>query len=469
MATTPIYLTVVAFPDFDGAETAFKQLPSVAVVRWVKAAVVMRKDATGKLTVKDVGLTPGKGAAGGLVLGGLVGVLTGGAGLALAGLGGLLSGHAVKRSRQAHLSPDLVREIAAALAPGSSLILAAGDAPLPESSEAQLSDLSGDVFSTTLDANTVTRLEAHQDAAHEALTSRLEQVAAGSSVPYKRIHVIVNPASGKAEPVLSTLNHVFRPYGVEWSVSITQKYGDATAFARAAVEAGYDLVAGYGGDGTQHEVANGLMGSGVVMGVLPGGTGNGFATELGLPKQLEPAVQLLCTSHSRRQIDVAQVGEEYFIQRLFTGIEPEEQTSREEKDKYGTIAYLFRDIKRMRNVQDVPYRLRVDGEETEVMGHKCYVVNSAMAGTGLSLSRSFQVDDGLLDVFILTRDLKSMTAAADRFLNLQGESASLYYWRGRQIEIEAAPSQPVWMDGEYIQRTPVNVQVRPLALTVAVA
>jgi YegS/Rv2252/BmrU family lipid kinase len=241
-----------------------------------------------------------------------------------------------------------------------------------------------------------------------------------------------------------------------------------TAFARQAAEAGFDLVAGYGGDGTQHEIANGVMGTGVPMGVLPGGTGNGFGNELGVPKVLEPAVELLCTSHNQRKIDIAQVEEGYFVQRLFTGIEPDEQTSREEKDKYGTFAYLVRDVRRMKEIQDIPYKLRIDGEEIEVMGYKCYVVNSATAGTGMSISREFAVDDGYLDVFMLSRDRKSSQAALERFFNLKTEKAGMYYWRGQEIEIDAGVDQPVWTDGEYTGRTPVSIKVQPRGLTVAV-
>ena len=111
-----------------------------------------------------------------------------------------------------------------------------------------------------------------------------------SDVPYAKIHVVINPASGKDEPILNTINDVFHQHGVDWEVSVTKKYGDATEQAKAAIAAGADLVVGYGGDGTQHEIANAVMsaaaetGRSVPMGILPGGTGNGFAREMDAPK-----------------------------------------------------------------------------------------------------------------------------------------------------------------------------------------
>jgi len=125
-----------------------------------------------------------------------------------------------------------------------------------------------------------------------------------TSPPYQRIYLVLNPAAGGDEPVINTINDVFHPAGIQWEVDVTHKYGDAQELARKAAEAGYDLVAGYGGDGTQHEIANGLIGTGVTMGVLPGGTGNGFCREMGLPDKLKPALEILATSHNVKNIDV---------------------------------------------------------------------------------------------------------------------------------------------------------------------
>ena len=98
----------------------------------------------------------------------------------------------------------------------------------------------------------------------------------GQKLPYRRVHVVINPASGKDEPILNVLNDVFRQHGVTWDVSVTHGYGDAAAQARAAIADGVDLVAGYGGDGTQHEIANAVLGAAAdlgrttPMGILPG-------------------------------------------------------------------------------------------------------------------------------------------------------------------------------------------------------
>ena len=294
-----------------------------------------------------------------------------------------------------------------------------------------------------------------------------------SESPYKKIHVVINPASGKDEPVLNVLNDVFHQYeDIEWTISITKKFGDATTQAREAAEAGADLVAGYGGDGTQHEIANGILGTSAVLGVLPGGTGNGFATELSTPKELRPAVELLCSGGQIRNIDVVKMGEEYFVQRLYVGIEPEEQTSRADKDKYGTFAYAINAYNRARSKKqkEFDYKVTLDGEEHVFKCAKLYVVNAAMAGTGISVTGKIsKPDDGFLEIFVMSSEnMKTLSAAADRALNLNTKAANEFIKQGKVISIDTDPDQPVWTDGEYTGRTPISMEVVPGALPVVV-
>jgi diacylglycerol kinase family enzyme len=204
------------------------------------------------------------------------------------------------------------------------------------------------------------------------------------------------------------------------------------------------------------------------MGILPGGTGNGFAREMGIPKLAE-AVELLCTSRKLRPIDVATVNDQYFIQRMYVGIEPEEQTSREMKDKYGVMAYAVNIAKRSRNSTTVHYRAVVDGEAMEFDAAKAYVVNSGMMGTGLSITHKYAIDDGYLDAYFLDRgNMDTLYAAGDRFLNLSTSMADKYYRQFKELTLETDPDQPVWSDGEYVCRTPVTVRVVPGALPIVV-
>ena len=212
------------------------------------------------------------------------------------------------------------------------------------------------------------------------------------------------------------------------------------------------------------------------MGILPGGTGNGFAREMGTPGTLREATELLCTSHNTRAVDVgrlrdlgqAQVSDRYFIQRLYVGVEPEEQASRELKDKYGVFAYVVTATQLAHNETGMHCRAELDGEVIEFEASKVYVVNSGMMGSGLKITHTYSVDDGLLDCFLIDKHAYStMLAAAARFLDLP-VGGSRYQRQVRTFKIETQPDQPVWTDGEYVGRTPVSVDVLTGTLAVVV-
>lgn len=290
------------------------------------------------------------------------------------------------------------------------------------------------------------------------------------STDRKRIHVVVNPAAGQDEPILNTLNAVFRAHDIDWDISITKAFGDATRLARQAADDGYDIVAGYGGDGTQHEIANAVLGSDAIMGVLPGGTGNNFARELGTPLDLRGATELLATSENVRRVDVIDSGESVFILRLLAGIEPEQQTTREDKDRWGKLAYVANTVRMAQETSEVEFRVTIDGAVAEVRAMVLYVVNAATNDTGVNIAgERSSIDDGLMDVFILnSHELQTLAAFSERVLNLSAEESDQYFHQGRELRIEATPDQAIWTDGELIGRTPISLKVLPGALRVVV-
>jgi YegS/Rv2252/BmrU family lipid kinase len=286
----------------------------------------------------------------------------------------------------------------------------------------------------------------------------------------KRIHVVINPAAGQDEPILNTLNDALGPHDIDWDVSVTHGFGDAARLARKAADDGYHIVAGYGGDGTQHEIANGVLGTEAVMGVLAGGTGNNFARELGTPLDLRAATELLCTSQKVRHVDVVDIGESVFILRLLAGIEPEQQATREDKDRWGKLAYVVNTLRQTQETTEAEFRLTVDGQSAVSQAMVLYVVIAATNDAGVNIvGERSSIDDGLMDAFVLnTHELETLAAFSGRVLNLDSESAGQYFHQGREMHIEATPEQAIWADGELIGRTPISLKVLPGALPVLV-
>ena len=235
MKAQSVYLVVAAFNGMDNAEAALSRVKKPD--RAIPSAVVMQKDAEEQVQFKDVGLTPRKGAVGGIVLGGVVGLATGGTALALGALGGLVGSRSTKRKQAAHILPQHLSQVAGSLGPDSSAIIAVSKHPLSPEAATELEDMGAELFQVTIRPEMLDHLDDHADEAYATLLEALAEKTGGQakvSVPYARIHVVVNPASGKDEPILNVLNRAFGHHGVEWEVSITRKYGDATEVARRA-------------------------------------------------------------------------------------------------------------------------------------------------------------------------------------------------------------------------------------------
>src|SRR5438128_2386565 len=118
-------------------------------------------------------------------------------------------------------------------------------------------------------------------------------VEASTAPKFRRVHIIINPASGQDRPVLSILNDVFQPSGIDWDVSVTKDAGDGRRYALAALESGVDAIGVYGGDGTVNEVASALVGTDTPLAIFPGGTANVMSVELGIPSDLLEACALV--------------------------------------------------------------------------------------------------------------------------------------------------------------------------------
>jgi len=289
----------------------------------------------------------------------------------------------------------------------------------------------------------------------------------------KKVHIIINPASGQPQPILNQLNDVLYPAGVAWNASITNQSGDAARFTRQAIEDGAEVVGAYGGDGTVMEVAQAVQGGEIPMAILPGGTANLMSVELGIPKDLAKAAQIMIDPESQiRRIDMGQVGEKQFMLRVGMGFAGEKVklADRELKDRWGILAYSIAGLKALSTVKSARYRITVDGVEYKSDGKSCLIDNAGNLGMpGVMASKDINVSDGLLDV-ILVRDASvgSLMAVGAEIIGRGSQSEGFQLWQGREIKIECDPPQTVQGDGEIWGQTPVTAQVLPGVLPVLV-
>jgi YegS/Rv2252/BmrU family lipid kinase len=285
-----------------------------------------------------------------------------------------------------------------------------------------------------------------------------------------KVHVVINPAAGKPDTILNTLNSVFHPAGVTWDVTVTHKSGDATKAAHVAAEGGADVVASYGGDGTAMEVAQGLLGTETLLAVLPGGTANVMSQELGISRKLVQAAEVIVAEDSRvREVDLGRIGERLFILRALAGFGAARQiiVDRPMKDKYGMLAYQIGFLKALRDAQSFECRLTLDGQVMEKPAVAIEIYNSANMGIqGVSMVPA-EVDDGYLDVLAIGDiDTLQIASVAEALRRGSTESEHFIYRRARSVRVECDPPQPVVADGEDIGTTPLEVEIVPAAVRI---
>jgi YegS/Rv2252/BmrU family lipid kinase len=285
--------------------------------------------------------------------------------------------------------------------------------------------------------------------------------------------LIVNPKAGrrKVSPVEEITAALRQPF-VDLSVHLTTGPGDATVAARQAAKDGFELVVAAGGDGSLNEVANGLVGSDVELGLVPVGTENVLARELGIPLNANNACRHLLDKVPRR-IDVGRIADRYFV--CFAGIgfdaHVAHNLSPQRKASLGSAAYFLTSFERIGPYRKSPRMatLKVDGHEITSSFWMMLVGNIQNYGGGLKPAPQARMDDGLLDLCVYPvagypATVRQMVSTrSGRHLNLPG----MLYRQAKRIEIVTDPVEQVQLDGDpWAGTTPLTVEVEPGSLSV---
>lgn len=292
--------------------------------------------------------------------------------------------------------------------------------------------------------------------------------------------VIVNPIS----PNLPSRRHLreaaswLRSQGWQADWAITRSPGDATAMAARAAQEGCPLVVVCGGDGTLNEAVNGLAGSQTSLAVIPAGTANVWAKEVGIPRQPIAALEVAIRGQARR-MDLGRAsapsGEEgrYFFLMAGLGLDGQIGASLplNVKRYVGATAYAITAVSESLRYQGQRVKLIIDDEPLDTRLLMMVVGNTRnYAGVTQVTSRAY-ADDGLLDACIFqgrhTLDiiLHTLRVAAQAHLR----ASPVLYRRMRRLEVHSETPLPVQLDGDFCPGCPTVFEVVPAALTVMVA
>ena len=287
----------------------------------------------------------------------------------------------------------------------------------------------------------------------------------------KRIQLILN---GKAagNDALKTAVAGQRAIGHTIEIRVTSEKGDARRFVAETGEV--DLVIAAGGDGTLNEVVHGLMQLPMVarpvLGVVPLGTANDFATGCGIPHDPEQALAL-CMEGKEVPVDVGKANEHWFLNAASIGFGAEitATTPPELKRVLGPAAYGVMGAILAMNVHHYRGTLSLPDREITGSGPVAIVGNGRQAGGGLQVTPRACVDDGLLDV-LAVRDIPALAllTAARELQELSPDGEYINYWQTPWAEVHTEDAIPVNLDGEPVQFSSVRYEAVPSAIRLIV-
>ncbi|MDB4924335.1 diacylglycerol kinase family protein [Mucilaginibacter sp.] len=279
---------------------------------------------------------------------------------------------------------------------------------------------------------------------------------------------IINPISGgkKKDGVPQLIGKYL---DVEATIVFTNRVSHASEVAASAIN-NYDLIVAVGGDGTVNEVASALVGSNAVLGIIPCGSGNGLARFLGIPMDMQQAIEHLNTGRIAT-IDSAQANGKPFFNMAGMGFDAHISEVFAHGKKRGFITYIKSSLQEILKYRPQTYHLEIDGIKHSYKAFMLSFANSSQYGNNAHISPQASVQDGLIDVCIIKPfPLYRFPELGIRmFTKTTSGSKFVEIIKGRHIIIKRDTPGPMHLDGEpEMTGNEVEINVLPGSLKVIV-
>ena len=299
--------------------------------------------------------------------------------------------------------------------------------------------------------------------------------------PFGPLVIIANPSSGRGRAAhkLHAIEGMLRDWGLDYSVTLTTGPGHAAEAATAALKSGARFLVAAGGDGTVHEVVNGMFADGqriapdAVLGVLATGSGCDFVKSFGIPPDAVKAARRL-TGSAIRTIDVGKVtfagGERYFANIAEAGLGGS-VVARASRlpDFFGTTRYFFGFWLTLPRFRPVAVRLRADGQAFEWRALNVVVANCRFYGGGMQISPKSEPDDGRLEVLAMVGPKSdSYTTLPKVYRGTHLPHRDIAELQVSSVTVESDVPYLIEADGETLGTTPATFEIIPAALRLKV-
>lgn len=288
------------------------------------------------------------------------------------------------------------------------------------------------------------------------------------------IQFIVNPHAGRGKGIKTweTVQKELERLRVSYRVSYTHKPGQAILLAKEALQyKTIQAVVAIGGDGTIHEVGNGLHGTTIPLGVIPAGTGNDFASYNQIPNHPVQALHRILAFQSK-MIDTAKVGSKQMISSFgcgFDGLVAQQVNQSKWKRLLGKLTYTWITLKALFSYHPSEIILEIDGIQYSYTGVWLVAVcNISRYGGGMQICPNAQHNDGILEICCVNKvgilEFISIFPSVYKGKHINHPAVSLH--RGQKITIHSSSPLLAHIDGEINGQTPVTIEIKKKSLSI---
>lgn len=289
----------------------------------------------------------------------------------------------------------------------------------------------------------------------------------------KKYYVVMNPVSGTIK--VDTIKDYLEKYlKHKYTLYVTTGKERVPDKVRKAIEEGAKAVIAIGGDGTLSDCAEGVIQTKVPLVIVPTGTANNLAKELGTPLESEDAIKLASRKYKVLTIDAMKVKDKYYFLDISIGAKSVaiRDTSRKAKLRFGLAAYAIQGVQSLFGFRPSTFFINADGKVATYPATEVVIANAGIFGiSAFRYSNEIKMDDGTVNICIIRANslLDYLKIGYRFFRNTSTAQGNVQFMTAvKKITITSATDLPVQADGEIIAQGGVKITVVPQSLRVAV-
>lgn len=288
----------------------------------------------------------------------------------------------------------------------------------------------------------------------------------------KKVIFIINPIYGinrNPDRVIQWIDESWKDAGISYDIIRTDHRGHGIEIARAAADAGVDMVVAAGGDGTINEVGQGLIGSDTALGVIPAGSGNGFARNVSIPLNQRRAIEGLKNPRFHK-FDVGKINDYYFFNVAGAGIDANISHRFDNSTIRGPVPYFIVGVQEYFRFKPDQVIIELADREIERNPVLLSFANLPEFGINATIAPNAKPDDGLLDICILSpvKLRKALVNLPKLFNGRIDQLSEMEIYQVRKVVIHRFSGGPIHTDGDpHDAASTLTVEVLPQAVRIA--